>query len=214
MRAGARRRNRASRAARSTGGVMLIAMPWQILQLPSIQLGTLQPLLEQAGIRTDVRSFKLDFMEHCRVASQRRIGLSDYEAVAADHYWVGLGEWIFAVPPFSDGGEDDAAYLEYLRRQRVPERDIGNALAMRKQVPAFLEACVADVLSAGPRIVGFTSTFSQTVPSLVLAKMLKGKRSRRWCSATGASTSRPSTISSTCATCATFCRRSGIGATT
>jgi len=152
---------------------MLIAMPWQVLQLPSIQLGTLQPLLEEAGIRTDVRSFKLDFMEHCRVASQRRIDLSDYEAVAVDHYWVGLGDWIFAVPPFSDGEESDAAYLEHLRRQRVPERDIGNALAMRKLVPAFLEACVADVVSAGPRIVGFTSTFSQTVPSLVLAKMLK-----------------------------------------
>src|SRR3989442_4390068 len=44
---------------------------------------------------------------------------------------------------------------------------------MRALVPAFLEACVDDVLSAGPRIVGFASTFSQTVPSLVLAKMLK-----------------------------------------
>jgi ribosomal peptide maturation radical SAM protein 1 len=157
---------------------MLVSMPWQILQLPSIQLGTLQPLLEEAGIRTEVRSFKLDFMEHCRAATreqpeERRIGLSDYEAVAADHYWVGLGEWIFAVPPFCEGTGRDAAYLDYVRRHGVAERDIDNALAMRDLVPSFLEACVDDVLSAGPRIVGFTSTFSQTVPSLVLAKMLK-----------------------------------------
>ncbi len=67
---------------------MLVAMPWQVLQLPSIQLGLLQPLLEAAGIRTELRSFKLDFMEHCRVATRahpeaRRIGLADYEAVAA-----------------------------------------------------------------------------------------------------------------------------------
>lgn len=157
---------------------MLIAMPWQILQLPSIQLGTLQPLLEEAGIRTEVRSFKLDFMEHCRVATleepeERRIGLSDYEAVAADHYWVGLGEWIFAVPPFSETRDRDASYLEYLRREGVSGRAIDKAVVMRDLVPAFLETCVADVLSVGPRVVGFTSTFSQTVPSLVLARKLK-----------------------------------------
>jgi ribosomal peptide maturation radical SAM protein 1 len=175
----ARRRRRPARAPRAAGGVVLIAMPWQVLPLPSIQLGILQPLLEEAGIRAEVRSFKLDFMEHCRVATrgqpeEQRIGLADYEAVAADHYWVGLGEWIFAVPPFRETtAAGDTAYLDYVRQHGVPERDIDKALAMRALVPAFLEACVDDVLSAGPRIVGFTSTFSQTVPSLILAKMLK-----------------------------------------
>jgi ribosomal peptide maturation radical SAM protein 1 len=157
---------------------MLIAMPWQVLQLPSVQLGTLQPLLEHAGIRTEVRSFKLDFMEHCREATRglpekRRIGLADYEAVAADHYWVGLGEWIFAGAAFSRGIGHDEAYLDYARGHGVSETDIEMAQAMRELVPGFLEACVDDVLSAGPRVVGFTSTFSQTVPSLALAKMLK-----------------------------------------
>lgn len=157
---------------------MLVAMPWQVLQLPSIQLGLLQPLLEAAGIRTELRSFKLDFMEHCRVATRahpeaRRIGLADYEAVAADHYWVGLGEWIFAVPPFREGPGPHDAYLDYVRRHGVSEGDIEKALAMRALVPTFLETCVDDLIAAGPRIVGFTCTFSQTVPSLVLAKLLK-----------------------------------------
>lgn len=157
---------------------MLVAMPWQVLQLPSIQLGTLQPLLEGAGIRTEVRSFKLDFMEHCRLATrelpeERRIGLADYEAVAADHYWVGLGEWIFAASAFPGAAARGAAYLDYVRGHGVPERDLDKAVAMRDLVPAFLEVCRDDVLSAGPRVVGFTSTFSQTVPSLALARMLK-----------------------------------------
>jgi ribosomal peptide maturation radical SAM protein 1 len=157
---------------------MLIAMPWQVLQLPSLQLGTLQPLLENAGIRTEVRSFKLDFMEHCRKATrgrpeEHRIGLADYEAVAADHYWVGLGEWIFAGAAFSRGNGQDAAYLDYARGHGLSEGDIEKALAMRELVPGFLGACGDDVLSAGPRVVGFTSTFSQTVPSLALARVLK-----------------------------------------
>jgi len=121
-----RRPGRRPRAAKSPGGVMLIAMPWQVLPLPSIQLGTLQPALENAGIRTEVRSFKLDFMEHCREATrglreERRIGLADYEAVAADHYWIGLGEWIFAGAAFSPANERDAEYLGYLRGHGVPD---------------------------------------------------------------------------------------------
>ena len=157
---------------------MLIAMPWQVLPLPSIQLGILQPVLENAGIRTEVRSFKLDFMEHCREATrglreERRIGLADYEAVAADHYWIGLGEWIFAGAVFPPASERDAEYLGYVRGHGVSDELIEKSLAMRDLVPAFLETCVDDVLSASPRVVGFTSTFSQTVPSLALARMLK-----------------------------------------
>lgn len=157
---------------------MLIAMPWQVLPLPSIQLGTLQPVLEKAGIRTEVRSFKLDFMEHCREATrglreERRIGLADYEAVAADHYWIGLGEWIFAGAAFPPASERDAEYLGYVRGHGVSDELIEKSLAMRDLVPAFLETCVDDVLSASPRVIGFTSTFSQTVPSLALARMLK-----------------------------------------
>jgi ribosomal peptide maturation radical SAM protein 1 len=153
-------------------------MPWHVLHLPSIQLGTLRPLLENAGIRTEVRSYTLDFMEHCRVATRGepedlRIHLADYEAVAVEHYWVGLGEWIFAGPPFSDSSERDAAYLEYVRGHGVPERDIDKARRMRELVPAFLDACVDEVSRAFPRVVGFTSTFSQTVPSLALARKLK-----------------------------------------
>jgi ribosomal peptide maturation radical SAM protein 1 len=117
-------------------------------------------------------------MEHCRVATheapeERRIGLADYETVAVEHYWVGLGEWIFAGPPFAASTERDAAYLDYVRGHGVPERDIDKARRMRDLVPGFLDACVDDLSRALPRVVGFTSTFSQTVPSLALAKRLK-----------------------------------------
>ena len=39
--------------------VMLIAMPWYALGLPSIQLGILTSVLEQAGITTQPRSLML-----------------------------------------------------------------------------------------------------------------------------------------------------------
>jgi len=86
---------------------------------------------------------------------------------------LGLGDWIFAVPPFRDAPDHDIQYLAHLRQQNVPEPEVATALTMRALVPAFLERTADDVLAAGPRVVGFSSTFSQNVPSLVLAKMLK-----------------------------------------
>ena len=46
---------------------------------------------------------------------------------------------------------------------------------MRALVPAFLEQTADEIVAAGPRVVGFRTTFSQNVPSLVLARMLKNR---------------------------------------
>ena len=159
-------------------GVLLIAMPWHRLSTPSIQLGLLRSVLDRAGIATHVATLALAFMEHCRAASSglaegERVGLADYAAIADEHYRFGLGDWIFAVPPFRDAPESDARYLDFLRGQHVSEPDIEKALTMRRLVPAFVERMADEILAAGPRVVGFTSTFNQTVASLVLAKLLK-----------------------------------------
>src|SRR5688572_20884664 len=160
---------------------MLVAMPWHALGLPSIQLGILGRLLEQAGIATEVRSLMLPFMEHCLAETAarpelERIALADYAMVGEKNFPLGLGDWIFAVPPFRDDPDRDAAYLAYLRAQHVPEPEVATALTMRALVPAFLERTADEILAAGPRVVGFSSTFSQNVPSLVLAKMLKQRQ--------------------------------------
>ena len=71
----------------SRPSVVLVAMPWHALGLPSIQLGILGRVLERAGIATEVRSLMLAFMEHCRAETAarpdaERITLADYETVA------------------------------------------------------------------------------------------------------------------------------------
>jgi len=158
--------------------ITLVSMPWEYLEAPSIQLGILQSILERDGVRAEVRSLKLAFLDYCLAMTRNRpeaekIALADYQAIAFAHFGVGLGEWIFAVPPFAANGASDEPYLAYLRDRGVPERDITKAVVMRALVPGFLERCVDDIVAAAPRIVGFTSAFNQNVPSLVLAKMLK-----------------------------------------
>lgn len=155
--------------------VMLVAMPWALLNRPSIQLGVLQSVLEEAGVATQVRSLYLDFMEHlasrtARLAEAERLTPDDYGKIAAQYF---IGDWVFAVPPFKKPSASDEEYFAYLRREGVAEELIAAAKRARRLVPEFLDACAGELLAARPSVVGFTTTFGQNVPSLVLSKLLK-----------------------------------------
>src|SRR5213593_4070673 len=75
--------------------VLLVSMPWEDLEYPSIQLGILLATLEQAGIPAETRSLKLDFLEHCR-REDERLSVGAYRAVVEWSPDVSLGDWIFA----------------------------------------------------------------------------------------------------------------------
>ncbi len=158
--------------------VVLIDMPWSMLHRPSIQLGILRSVLQFANIRTEVRSFNLAFMDHLTSAhadpsGEHRFSFDDYLDVAENCWEEGLGDWIFAVAPFRDSGDWEERYLEYLRSTVIKEEVVAKAVQMRRLVPSFLERCVEEILSTAPSVVGFTTTFNQNVPALVLAKLLK-----------------------------------------
>ncbi len=152
-------------------------MPWEAPEFPSIQLGLLQAALERAGVQTAVRSLKLDFLEHCILATAgrppgERLGVAEYDRVVELSREVNLGDWIFSIPPFRPGSpSDDHAYLQLLRHR--PDSEIAMALRFREQVPAFLARCANEIVAATPRIVGFTTGANQAVASLVLALLLK-----------------------------------------
>jgi ribosomal peptide maturation radical SAM protein 1 len=173
---GGRRR---TRAKGKDGGVLLLSMPWQLLHQPSIQLGVLKSALARAKIPVATRLLSIDFMEHClRSAGEGRIGLEDFDRISTRRSEIGLGDWIFAGPPFSDADPGDDDYVGFLRARGIPEPEIAQARALRSGVPAFLDACADRVLSMHPRIVGLTCTWNQTVPSLALARVLKARDSR------------------------------------
>ena len=159
--------------------MILIAMPWQVLNRTPIQLGILKPVVEEAGFSISTRSFFVSAMEYFAAQTAdlppgQRITVSDYHEVVYRHYGVSLGEWIFVVPPYHQStAADDAAYTAILRSRNVSEEMIAKAFRMRALAPSFLKRCADEVLAAAPRVVGFTTCFNQNVPSLALAKLLK-----------------------------------------
>lgn len=153
-------------------GVLLVAMPWAKVEHPSIQLGILHALLEQAGIECTPIFAYLRFMEHCARASSRALSVDDYNEIAVEYF---IGDWIFAVPPFRKEPANVSGYVDYLRRTGAPETAIVKAPQFRRHVATFLKKLTTEIVAARPRVVGFTTTFGQTVPSLVLAKMLRAR---------------------------------------
>jgi ribosomal peptide maturation radical SAM protein 1 len=158
--------------------VVLVTMPWALLELPSIALGILSSVLRDAGFSPVVRSFNLTFLELLNrdvPAGVAPVSLQDYREIADASSTSGLGDWLFSVPPFRElCPEEDARYLERLARESVlPERLLARARWIRERVPAFIDACVEELLRHEPAMVGFTTTFNQNVPSLLLARRLK-----------------------------------------
>jgi hypothetical protein len=97
--------------------VVLVAMPFALVNIPSIQIGTLASTLARAGIAAAPLSLHLAFAEHLARAG---LDLGDYQRLAYGPEAV--VEWVFAVPPFRPTSpEDDAAYLA--QRRAVPGED-------------------------------------------------------------------------------------------
>jgi len=161
-------------------GVLLLSMPWDQLEYPSIQLGVLTSVLERAGIPAEARSLNLDFMEHCVRATRGRpeaeqLSVRSYHGVVRWSRDVSLGDWIFAeaLSPASDA--DVSAYLALLEESGVPDEVVESALRFRAVVPSFLEQVADELAAARPAVVGFTTAFNQTIPSLALAGELRAR---------------------------------------
>ncbi|MCM2254669.1 MAG: RiPP maturation radical SAM protein 1, partial [Vicinamibacteria bacterium] len=154
-------------------------MPFGPLFAPSLGLSLLKAGLARAGIGCRVRYFTLPFAE--------RIGQHFYSGLASEGRPTNrdlAGEWIFGGTLFPPDPERDARYLDDVLRRRstapevrleppASEALVRRIVAARDHVPGFLDACLAEILAAGPRLVGFTSIFQQHVASLALARRLK-----------------------------------------
>ena len=154
--------------------VTLVSMPWASVSEPSIQLGTLSALLSNHDIRVTTRALSLDFFEWCSSGDANpRLELEDYNELGMHHGHTGLPEWVFAVPPYMPA--DDAAehFAQELSGSVVPARMVDIAIRLRAMTPAFLQRSATELLRARPRVIGFSLSHCQNIPSLVLAQIIK-----------------------------------------
>jgi ribosomal peptide maturation radical SAM protein 1 len=155
-------------------------MPFGLIDTPSLALGLLHASLQPLPVRTRQAYFSLDFA--------RRLGTAGYLAIA--DRWE-IGDWVFADAAFPGAAGDIEAFVEGRirqppaecrpalralgaaeRQQRIDET-VAATLIARQQVQPFLDACVADIDRARPRVVGFTCAFQQRFAAVALARRIK-----------------------------------------
>ena len=149
--------------------VALVVMPFASSDRPSLAAGLLKSLLRERGIACDCKYFNLTF---CRLAGQERYRrLAEFASTN-----VLAGEWIFSQAYY---GEAFSSWESYSREVLGhPAWGVGEdyretVLELSKLAPAFLRIAYEACDWSQYDLVGFTSTFEQTLPSLCLARMIR-----------------------------------------
>ncbi len=148
--------------------VLLVNMPFSSLRWPNLGLGLLTAALKKEGIAAEAAYLNYDFAE--------RVGLDHYDWLADHFAFVLGGERLFAPFYFSEPLPDDDSYYREILLKADPEMTVEEFAALRetaKCVGPFLDAVAARFDWSRYRVVGFTDSFQQTMPSICLAKRIK-----------------------------------------
>jgi len=145
-------------------------MPFGEIYHPQMALGLLKATIEQKGIPVDVRYFSLAFA--------KEIGLACYHRIFSfsEIQWL-LPDWIFSGCIFKDHLYEQMGYIDYLDDLTVSDsslaRVVYDARKVRSITASFLERCIESIDWTSYKIVGFTTTYLQSIASLALAKLIK-----------------------------------------
>ena len=158
----------ATRVARSEWPVALVAMPFQDAVRPSIQIALLKSIASSHGFPAETLHLNLELAA--------MLGGSLYSGLFAHDRARGAGDWLFSLAAFGEDAPDhDGAFLTACRdRIRLDDSEVEQLLGFRTGgVDAYLARLLNTIDWPSYKVVGFTSTFAQTVPSLALARALK-----------------------------------------
>ncbi|MCX7424805.1 MAG: RiPP maturation radical SAM C-methyltransferase, partial [Planctomycetia bacterium] len=151
--------------------ILLVNMPFASLRWPNLGPSLLKAALGRRGIGCDVAYLNFDFAE--------RIGRERY-AWIADHFAFVLGgERLFAKAYFDTGLPDDERYY----RDVLLPADGGFSAEDRRDyeetsrhVEPFLDECLGSIDWSRYVVVGFATSFQQTMASMCLARRIKRAR--------------------------------------
>jgi ribosomal peptide maturation radical SAM protein 1 len=152
--------------------VALICMPFAAANRPSIQIGLLKAIIDQAGFNADTYHLNLE------LAAQ--LHLDNYSPLC-EHRGHMTGEWLFSVAAFGEKiNLNDSAYFAAFPDEVKWIESIGknsNFLSQLRHdiIPRFISECATMVDWSSYDLIAFSSTFQQNVASLALASRIKEK---------------------------------------
>jgi ribosomal peptide maturation radical SAM protein 1 len=148
--------------------VLLVDLPFASAGHPSLGLGSLQATLREAGVACDVL--------YANVAFAREIGVAGYERIALElPHPLLAGEWAFAGCLYrGDVRPADDYVADVLRgRWKLPADDVELVIHARDAATGFLDRLMESIDWGSYDLVGFSSSTTQNLASLALARRVK-----------------------------------------
>ncbi len=148
--------------------VLLINMPFSSLRWPALGISLLQAGLQRGAIDCDLAYLNFDLAE--------TIGLETYEWINDSLGFVLGGERLFAKALFGSSLSSDREYATEVLLATDPEFPLTDQQVFDRvgeQLERFLDECLMQIDWTRYTVVGFTTTFQQTLSSLALASRIK-----------------------------------------
>lgn len=154
----------------------LIYMPWGGAARGSIALGILKQLASRVGVNADIHYLNIKFAE--------MLGFEFYESISDGEPL--MPEWFFSYALFGLEGLglmknswEDLMSSKFAHKIKQSMEQAGWTDEKRQEVidliPRYIDDCLTSVDWSKYKMVGFSSTFAQTTPSLLLANRIKDR---------------------------------------
>jgi magnesium-protoporphyrin IX monomethyl ester (oxidative) cyclase len=156
--------------------IALVNMPFARLDLPSLALTQLQSVLERefpGKVKAEIFYLNHDFAALFSFETHEEIAYFNNSN-------RGFGDWLFRQAAFPQLPDNSADYFKrYFPRKTEESERLQTLAAMeRPRIEALIEQLIDGYGLDRFDIVGFTSMFSQTVPSIALARRVKARNPR------------------------------------
>ena len=149
--------------------ILLVNMPFGAVR-PAIGPSLLKAHLERTGYKTRIVYFNVRFAQ--------KLGHADFTYIADRSPTQSLaGDWVFSRALFGPREQADQEYLAAFRERfgmyGPCEEQVAALHRARELAAGFIDECLAEIRWNDYEVVGFTSTFTQHVASLALARRVK-----------------------------------------
>jgi ribosomal peptide maturation radical SAM protein 1 len=150
--------------------IVLVNMPFASLRFPSFALSQLAAIVKsEFGAEVDV---EVVYANH-ELAAVIGVDLYDELVENMEHHPTGLGEWLFRQVAFPHLPPNEDRYLRtfYSTTRHAALRK--RVLEAREELDDFCSRVASNHDLGSADVVGFTSMFAQTVPSIAMARTVK-----------------------------------------
>ncbi|MFI0980932.1 RiPP maturation radical SAM C-methyltransferase [Streptomyces sp. NPDC021093] len=150
--------------------IVIVNMPWSLIDVPSLATGILRRTAANAlpDAQVTVVHGNLDYVDW--LTERREFSLAQFNLLALDSYFSGLGDWVFSSALY-----DDPEWRIAEMTEEIPLEDADRELSieLHREAPEFIAELTSRILALAPDVVGFTSTFQQNTAALATARAIK-----------------------------------------